>query len=263
MFLVIGAAVVGSSGAAIAGTRGGLYDMQRMINEGHPFATSAPAAPAYTPPPARFDAGAPPPPPPAAPARMAQRSPAPDYDEGGFMDGFFDRLYFSIGGYYHAPDDIDASVTGAGSASIENDSGFMVNAALGKYVFDSMRAELELAVRQADYDRVTAGGASTSGSGDINLTTVMVNAYYDFNLGWPVTPYVGGGVGVGILDGTDVSVGARRVSGPDSTEFAYQGILGAMYQVSPQWSLGLEGRYLGAGSDYSSIDGGVLVRFNM
>lgn len=257
--------------SAAAGTKGGLYNMQHMLNQGHPF-DSRPAS-GYAAPAAPMPASsAPPPPPPigrapvAAPARMAQRQPAPRYDsvgDGGFTEGWFDRLYFSIGGFYHIPDDIDASVLGGGSATIETDSGFMLNAALGKYLYEDIRAEIELAVRQADCDKAVIGAASSTGNGDLNLTTVMLNGYYDIKMGWPVTPYVGAGVGVGFIDGTNVSVGASRVLGPDTTEFAYQGIVGASYPMSPRWSLGLEARYLGAGGDYSAVDGGVVVRFNM
>ncbi len=256
-----------ASPPAEAGTKGGLYDMQHMLNQAHPF-DSRPAG--YAAPTAA--SGTPPPPPPsgqapkAAPARVAQRQPAARYDrggDGGYTDGWFDRLYFSLGGFYHVPDDIDATVLGGGSASIETGNGFMLNAALGKYISENIRAEIELAVRQADYGRAVVGAASASGSGDLNLTTVMMNGYYDIAMGSPVVPYVGAGIGVGFIDGTNVSVGASRVLGPDRTEFAYQGILGASYAMSPRWSIGLEGRYLGAGSDYSSLDGGVVVRFNM
>jgi outer membrane protein OmpA-like peptidoglycan-associated protein len=92
----------------------------------------------------------------------------------------------------------------------------------------------------------------------------MVNALYDINLGSPVTPYVGLGLGYGWNDfrGVHGQVGTTsfRGTGVDGA-LAYQGILGAAYSLSsvvPGLSLTAEARYYGTGTPSISATAALL-----
>ncbi|MDP6345261.1 MAG: outer membrane beta-barrel protein [Alphaproteobacteria bacterium] len=279
---------------AMAGTKGGLYDMRALLNQGHPFAgpsavvlpTAAPpiavAPPAptlrYTPPP--------PPPPPAAKAmpaptirpaptvmpvplpRTAQKRPAPrplpmpapddDSNDGFFSflsfdddpaDDWLDRFYLVGGGGLDWAEDVGGNTVGGGAYSIDMDSGFALQAAIGSYFGGNIRGEAELAHRTADYDQATSGGATATGGGELTLTTVMANLYYDFRLGSAFVPYIGAGLGLAFIDGDDRTIGGAVAKGRDGTEFAYQAIVGVWYEFDRTWAVGADGRYLGTGDD--------------
>jgi opacity protein-like surface antigen len=78
----------------------------------------------------------------------------------------------------------------------------------------------------------------------------MVNGIYDFELGWPVTPHVGGGIGAAevtrnlsnIFGGTNDTVAV----------FAYQAIAGIRYPINPALALDIDYRYF-ATSDTNFI----------
>ena len=67
----------------------------------------------------------------------------------------------------------------------------------------------------------------------------MGNVYYDFLAGSSIVPYIGAGAGVAFLEAG--ALGATR----NSTQFAYQGILGVGWNIDSTFRLNLEGRYFG------------------
>jgi len=72
----------------------------------------------------------------------------------------------------------------------------------------------------------------------------MTNLIYDFDLGWPVTPHVGAGVGaVNISEDVRVPALGRLVHGND-WQFGYQAIGGVRYSFSPNIALDVDYRYL-------------------
>ena len=151
----------------------------------------------------------------------------------------------------------------------EFDTGYAVSGALGRR-FDFFRAELEVAYQANDVDShtgVTVGdglalggedagvlitgsdgiGVSVAdfvgdGQGQIDTIFVMANAYYDFDLGGPLKPYVGGGVGVGFID-VDYSPSGVGIIQDDATAFAYQAMAGLTYEVGPATELFAGYRY--------------------
>ena len=98
-----------------------------------------------------------------------------------------------------------------------------------------------------------------------------MNGLYDFDLGLPVTPYVGAGVGYQEveLDGLNFG-GPGVVVSPTRTrqngDFAYQGIAGVAFpldDVAPGLALTAEYRFIGVvPQDYTrnTVSGGVVVR---
>jgi opacity protein-like surface antigen len=183
--------------------------------------------------------------------------------DGDFVSRLFDRTYFSFTGGVDFASDLGGKTSTGASFTSETDPGYMLGLAFGRYYDDNVRAELELAFRQADYGTTTIGGVKRNG-GDISVTTFMVNGYYGFRWDPVFVPYIGAGLGMALLDGTDVTVGAQTAPGRDSTEFAYQGILGLSYRFQDGINIGVEGRYLGTSDDdVSSGTLGVNARFDL
>jgi opacity protein-like surface antigen len=108
---------------------------------------------------------------------------------------------------------------------LDTDAGGIFEAAAG-YKMDNIRLELALNWRKNDIDqkfkRLTYLDGSTgvrkrdsnytneSGAAidDIETTSIIVNAYYDFPLDW-ITPYVGAGIGLSRVELTRVSYSSK------------------------------------------------------
>ncbi len=269
--LAAGSAVLMGAASAGAGTKGGLYDMNAMLNQGHPFATpgqyQAPAmtAPSRAPAPPPAASGqpagqgmapiAPPPPtlrytPPPRPGDQAAASGEPwqPFGEGG-GDPWFSRYYVSFGGGAHFQNDLDGRNAAGTPSTIEFDTGFVGQVVLGTNLGQDFRIEAEAAYRIADYDQVTAGGASAAANNDLAIATGIINVLYDIQLGSSFVPFLGAGLGVAQLDGGDAGSGTQLTPGKDTTELALQGIVGLTYQYSRAWNWILDARYLGTSDD--------------
>jgi opacity protein-like surface antigen len=108
------------------------------------------------------------------------------------------------------------------------DPGWSITGAVG-YDFGKFRVEGEIGYRTVDIDEVSIPGfPPVSLDGDASALTFMANGYYDHDMGSPLTPYVGFGIG---LADTDVEIVGVSVGG--DTEFAYQFMVGAGYEVAP------------------------------
>ncbi len=148
------------------------------------------------------------------------------------------------------------------------DTGFSVAGALGKR-YGAFRGEIEVAYQVNDVDShaaVTAGGIAldgedagvlitgspnlgvnvgdlvADGQGDVSNIFVMANVFYDFDTGGPLKPYLGAGIGVGFVD-VNYSPSDVPIIQDDATAFAYQGVAGVAYEVSPSIDLTVAYRY--------------------
>jgi outer membrane protein OmpA-like peptidoglycan-associated protein len=121
------------------------------------------------------------------------------------------------------------------------DSGFNVGARAG-YQSGAWRFEGEYSYRE-NTSHATSLGNRLNGSVDTN--SLMANAIYDFNIGWPVTPHIGMGIGgiqlSGSLNGPNIGFRARTCD----TVFAYQAIAGIRYAITPNLALDVDYRYRG------------------
>jgi outer membrane protein OmpA-like peptidoglycan-associated protein len=110
------------------------------------------------------------------------------------------------------------------------------------YDFVGPRVELEGVYRN---------NQATIGSGPFNAfgaskddTAIMANVLYDFNAGGTIVPYIGAGVGVAFVRTSALGVST------DTTQFAYQGILGVGYNIDPMFRVNLDARYYGTTNPY-------------
>jgi opacity protein-like surface antigen len=76
-------------------------------------------------------------------------------------------------------------------------AGYVGVAAIGYGFGNGFRAEVEANFRQNAIDKVKFASVTQGGSGYLNNWAGMVNGLYDFDIGGPITPYVGVGVGMG------------------------------------------------------------------
>lgn len=118
--------------------------------------------------------------------------------------------------YAYAKHDVDshAGVTAAGIALGNEDAGVLVTGAPGN-----------LGVSVADL--------VADGRGDFTADYLFVNAYYDFDAGWSLNPYVGIGIGNAWID-VDYSPSNVSIIDDDDSVLAYQLMGGLNYQCNEQ-----------------------------
>jgi len=139
----------------------------------------------------------------------------------------------------------NASGTALGLPVRQNfDDGF--NAGLrGGYEWGPLRIEEEFSYRQNGITRASISGVGAAASGNRTAYAFMTNLIYDFSLGWPVTPHIGGGIGAVLLrDGFSIP-GFGTVASDSSWQFGYQAIAGVRYNVNPALAFDLDYRYFG------------------
>lgn len=139
--------------------------------------------------------------------------------------------------------------------TLDLNTGFNGELAIG-YQFNQGRAELAVGygnygVDSQSFDLGPFGSFSSDGNGSANVTTVMVNGYYDIPIygdkgiksRW--SPYIGAGIGYANI-GLPSCDGDGCFSGGSVNGFAYQGKVGVSYRATDQGFAFLEGGYLGA-----------------
>jgi len=147
--------------------------------------------------------------------------------------------------------DSDLSANGQSGKFTYDDAGFNVGGAAGMHFLDIARAEVGLDYRQAEIDRLRQFGGSVPVSGDVGLFTAMANGYVDLPINLPVTPYIGAGIGVGVVL-ADFRVNGTHVDDED-TQFAYNFMAGIVYHI--QESLALKAGYRYVGTTDADIQG--------
>ena len=141
-------------------------------------------------------------------------------------------------------------------ALLDYDLGFRVGALTLGYGFDSgWRTELEAAYRRNELEIIEfadARGTVNSGLHDsVDTTSVMANVLYEFDLGIPLRPYVGIGLGWMRLDyELSVSGTGESILDDDASAFAYQALLGAGVALGRRWHVSADYRYV----DHAKID---------
>ena len=124
------------------------------------------------------------------------------------------------------------------------DDGFNVGLRAG-YEWGPLRLEEEFSYRQNDMTRASLGGVGARVDGNRTAYAFMTNLIYDFTLGWPVTPHIGGGVGAVLLrDGFSIP-GFGTVASDTSWQLGYQGIAGVRYNINPALAFDIDYRYFG------------------
>ena len=163
-----------------------------------------------------------------------------------------------------------------GHADVAFDTAPAGNVYIG-YDFGAIRADIEGSFRQNDigdvglnwdafrlnrFITVPAGNdVKVNIKGHERTIGLMANVYYDFEFGSPFVPYIGGGLGVGF---NNWKVKAKEFDIDfeyDSPLFAYQGIAGVSYYITPNLAANLEYRYFGE-SDAEFTTGSTKIKLD-
>lgn len=117
------------------------------------------------------------------------------------MEAYGSDAYFSLFGGVAIPEATGTVQEDTYVYKLENKTGFTVGAAVGTSVAPGLRAELEASYTKYAHDNYTYEGQQdpVDAEGDSALFMVMANLWKDIPLGM-AAPYLGGGVGVGIVD---------------------------------------------------------------
>lgn len=115
----------------------------------------------------------------------------------------------------------------------------------GKFGYDFVgpRVDLDVGYGQTPTNLNIPGTALTNKAGQL---TALANLSYDFLPTSVITPYIGAGVGIAFID-SNTSLG--------STQFAWDALIGARYQITNAFSVGLEARYVGTTDPGVTVNG--------
>jgi opacity protein-like surface antigen len=143
-----------------------------------------------------------------------------------------------------------------------NDIGdsYVIGAGVGYRVAPNIRTELALAYRgDFDLDQSDAGAPPTTFRGKIRSWSLMLNGYYDFEVGGPWKPYVAAGLGVArnevkTISATNPAAATLpalfsnfQLEGDTDTGFAWTLGAGVGYAVTPRMTLELGYRFVDLG----------------
>lgn len=172
-------------------------------------------------------------------------------------------FYFSAGGTFVVPQDSDLgsadpatdAVLNSNNVQMEIDGGLGARAAAGLVLKRRFRMEFEYGYRKTDLDKVSAesGGVKVEVpvAGDFSMNTLMVNGVFDFRNASRFTPYLGAGIGMGLVEVSNPAFTTLGVTVPSGSEddevFVYQLYGGVGYWILPQLLGYAEYRYMGSG----------------
>ena len=174
--------------------------------------------------------------------------------------------YLFLGlGYDHMPDR-NLVLNGAARSS-QWKPGYGALAGVGYKWFFGLRTEAEYSGR-VSWVKTFNNAAPWSGAAWDN--SLMVNALYDFEFDSPITPFIGGGVGLNQIQwGNNFRASAQlpppTIYDTESIRPGWQGIAGVSYAVTPQIALAVDGRIKGSFGHFNfpgSVAGKSINQFN-
>jgi OmpA-OmpF porin, OOP family len=121
-------------------------------------------------------------------------------------------------------------------------TGYLFGGALGYKFCSPLRVEGEFVYRHNTIKELRFADQKYKVDFDINTYSYMANAYYDFDLGCPFTPYLGAGIGYVHSEGK-AKVDGQTVR-TSSNGYGAQGIAGVSYAIDCKTDIALEYRYL-------------------
>lgn len=164
------------------------------------------------------------------------------------------EFYTSLGGGINILQDSEVEGTGI-NRDVDFDSGWAGIGSVGYHFASGFRTELELGYRDNDVDGITA---TTLGDGDSHAWTLMLNALYEHGNDTPWAPYIGAGIGFARINYDDIGpLNGGLTLDDDTTEPAWQGIIGMIYKMRENVGLFADYRYLSAISPEMDASNGV------
>ena len=153
-----------------------------------------------------------------------------------------------------------AGFVGPSVLNVLQNTGFLGGAALGFEIFDNVRTEVEFSYQRNGLSDFSASGAFAgqpfNTEASFQTATVFGNVWFDLDFlgGDKIKPYVGGGVGLGIIDANLFdNLGAIQDIDVNGAVFAYQLGAGVNIGITDRIDLGVGYRFRGFASTETSL----------
>lgn len=132
---------------------------------------------------------------------------------------------------------------GGSSYLIDHKTGFTVGGAVGTHIAPELRAELELSYARSKLKNYSeSDGDNEDASGTLEQGFLLANIWKDFEFGW-VTPYIGGGLGIGALHFDNGELDDDKMSDDTNIGLAGQFGVGARMAVADNMSIEIGYRF--------------------
>lgn len=125
--------------------------------------------------------------------------------------------------------------------STESSLGYVIGGALGYKFHSPLRIEGEISYRHNSIGRVKLEEKKIPVNLNINTFSYMMNGYYDHEICWPITPYLGLGIGYVHSEGNFKLFNGKVNASADG--LAAQFMVGALYELNSNTDIGLEYRF--------------------
>jgi opacity protein-like surface antigen len=130
---------------------------------------------------------------------------------------------------------LDQTISGTGGLALSTDTGFGLNAAIGRYLDEVrvIRLEAETVYENTDVNNISGVKAA----GTLSNVGLMLNLLYDIHTDSAWIPYLGGGLGYARVNMDNVTAGGVQVLDGTDYVFAYQFKAGIAYQFNPSMAV--------------------------
>lgn len=186
-------------------------------------------------------------------APAAKAKPAADMKEkmASTDDALF-RPYLRIDGGYAMTSNPDGSGNNGPHRISETQDTGLISLGMGTRVEEQVRLEGMLSYRSPMAIDGTDGAGNTI-SGEVDSISAMLNLYYDISeahewLGSDIiTPYVGAGIGISMLDTDSMTAGGNTERGTQVYNLTYAAMAGLASKISEQVTLDIGYRFINLG----------------
>jgi OmpA-OmpF porin, OOP family len=155
--------------------------------------------------------------------------------------------YIGAGALAHKPVESSAGIAGT-TNKLKYNWGWGTGLFGGYAWGNGFRTEGEFFYRRADVRSLSGAGVGAPNGELINMD-IMGNLLYDFEVTEWFMPYLGAGLGIGVVDGENLkTLTGGRILNSTHTKFTYQGIAGLGFMIDPNWYLFVDYRFVGTNS---------------
>lgn len=142
------------------------------------------------------------------------------------------------------------------NGDMELDNAVSFAGALGLRLSKQVRLEGELSYRKPNITNLSTGAVAApfAVGGEMKQWTGLLNAYYDFDTRWKLTPYVSAGIGMSYFEGT-MNAGTPQNFNDSTYALTYQAGAGLKYRPRDNLAYTFGYRYLDTlGLEFDNVE---------